>query len=112
MTKIRKNKWKILATASTISSVVLCYLLTKRTLELETNMKDMELVKRVVGGPLIDRLIKNEELRLSRIDSKINMLLTRGFSKGVEKALKIRKEERKNIIETIADFKDVKDALC
>ena len=70
-----------------------------------------ELVRTVVGGPLIDRLIKNEELKLSRIDTKIANLLSKNVDDNIKKVLEIKENDRTNILETIADFKKVKDAL-
>ena len=70
-----------------------------------------ELVRTVVGGPLIDRLIKNEELKLSRIDTKIANLLTKNVDDNIKKVLEVKENDRTNILETIADFKKVKDAL-
>lgn len=70
-----------------------------------------EKVKRVVGGPLIDRLIKNEEIKLSRVENKIEKLLKRNVDNATKKLLEIKEEDKKQIMETIADFKDVKDAL-
>ena len=70
-----------------------------------------ELVRTVVGGPLIDRLIKNEELKLSRIDTKIANLLSKNVDDNIKKVLEVKENDRTNILETIADFKKVKDAL-
>ena len=70
-----------------------------------------ELVRTVVGGPLIDRLIKNEELKLSRIDTKIANLLSKNIDDNIKKVLEVKENDRTNILETIADFKKVKDAL-
>ena len=70
-----------------------------------------ELVRTVVGGPLIDRLIKNEELKLSRIDTKIANLLSKNVDDNIKKVLEVKENDRTNIFETIADFKKVKDAL-
>lgn len=70
-----------------------------------------ELVRTVVGGPLIDRLIKNEELKLSRIDTKIANLLSKNVDDNIKKVLEVKENDRMNIVETIADFKKVKDAL-
>ena len=70
-----------------------------------------ELVRTVVGGPLIDRLIKNEELKLSRIDTKIANLLSKNVDDNIKKVLEVKENDKANIIETIADFKKVKDAL-
>ena len=70
-----------------------------------------ELVRTVVGGPLIDRLIKNEELKLSRIDTKIANLLSKNVDDNIKKVLEVKENDRTNILETIADFKKVKDVL-
>ena len=70
-----------------------------------------ELVRTVVGGPLIDRLIKNEEIKLSRIDTKIANLLSKNVDDNIKKVLEVKENDKANIIETIADFKKVKDAL-
>ena len=70
-----------------------------------------ELVRTVVGGPLIDRLIKNEELKLSRIDTKIANLLSKNIDDNIKKVLEVKENDKTNILETIADFKKVKDAL-
>ena len=70
-----------------------------------------ELVRTVVGGPLIDRLIKNEELKLSRIDTKIANLSLKNVDDNIKKVLEVKENDRTNILETIADFKKVKDAL-
>ena len=70
-----------------------------------------ELVRTGVGGPLIDRLIKNEELKLSRIDTKIANLLSKNVDDNIKKVLEVKENDRTNILETIADFKKVKDAL-
>ena len=70
-----------------------------------------ELVRTVVGGPLIDRLIKNEEIKLSKIDTKIANLLSKNVDNNIKKVLEVKENDRTNILETIADFKKVKDAL-
>ena len=70
-----------------------------------------ELVRTVVGGPLIDRLIKNEELKLSRIDTKIANLLSKNVDDNIKKVIEVKENDRTNILETIEDFKKVKDAL-
>ena len=70
-----------------------------------------ELVRTVVGGPMIDRLIKNEEIKLSKIDTKIANLLSKNVDNNIKKVLEVKENDRNNIIETIADFKKVKDAL-
>ena len=121
----------VLSTAGIVGSVglgVFCYQLSKENKALKIdkelykdayeNLADKltkiaetgEKVKRVVGGPLIDRLIKNEEIKLSRIDNKITHLLEKGMDEAKKKVLEL-KEERQQILETIAEFKDVKDSL-
>ena len=121
----------VLSTAGIVGSVglgVFCYQLSKENKALKIdkelykdayeNLADKltkiaetgEKVKRIVGGPLIDRLIKNEEIKLSRIDNKITHLLEKGMDEAKKKVLEL-KEERQQILETIADFKDVKDSL-
>lgn len=67
--------------------------------------------KRVVGGPLINRLIKNEEKTLSRLDNKIIKISKNGLDENVKLVLKDLQEKRQNVIETIADFVLVRDAL-
>ena len=122
----------ILSTAGIVGSIglgVFCYQLSKENKALKIdkelykdayeNLADKltkmaetaEKVKRVVGGPLIDRLIKNEEIKLSRIDNKITHLLEKGMDEAKKKVLELKEEERQQILETIADFKDVKDSL-
>ena len=70
-----------------------------------------ELVRTVVGGPLIDRLIKNEDIKLSRVETKIANLLSKNVDDNIKKVLEVKENDRVNILETIADFKKVKDAL-
>ena len=122
----------VLSTTGIVGSIglgVFCYQLSKENKALKIdkelykdayeNLADKltkmaetaEKVKRVVGGPLIDRLIKNEEIKLSRIDNKITHLLEKGMDEAKKKVLEIKEEERQQILETIADFKDVKDSL-
>ena len=81
------------------------------SLKFKEQEETSELVRTVVGGPLIDRLIKNEELKLSRIDTKIANLLTKNVDDNIKKVLEVKENDRTNILETIADFKKVKDAL-
>lgn len=109
--KVKENKWKILTGICLTSTVVLG---TMYGMEIKKNKQANDtanLVKRVVGGPLIDRLIKNEELKLSRTDNKISNLINKGMDEKTKKVLEIHQERRNQILETIADFKDVKDAL-
>lgn len=109
--KVKENKWKILTGIGITTSAILG---TMYGLELYKNKQSddtAELVKRVVGGPLIDRLIKNEELKLSRTSNKIDNILSNEMTKATEKLLEDLNDKKQNIIETIADFVLVRDAL-
>ena len=81
------------------------------SLKFKKQEETAELVRTVVGGPMIDRLIKNEEIKLSKIDTKIANLLSKNVDNNIKKVLEVKENDRNNIIETIADFKKVKDAL-
>lgn len=81
------------------------------SLKFKEQEETAELVRTVVGGPMIDRLIKNEEIKLSKIDTKIANLLSKNVDDNIKKVLEVKENDRNNIIETIADFKKVKDAL-
>ena len=70
-----------------------------------------ELVRTVVGGPLIDRLIKNEEKIVTRFLNNKDKILNNGLDELSKKALEDLDDRIQNSIETIADFKKVKDAL-
>ena len=70
-----------------------------------------ELVKRVVGGPLIDRLIKNEELKLSRTSNKIANLLSNNVTEATKVVVEELEAKKQNIVETISDFVEVRDSL-
>ena len=122
----------VLSTAGIIGSVgfgVFCYQLSKENKALKIdkelykdayeNLADKltkiaetgEKVKRVVGGPLIDRLIKNEELKLSRTNNKIANLLSKGSDTATKVVLRETEARKQEIIETMADFIEVKEAL-
>ena len=81
------------------------------SLKFKEKEETAELIRTVVGGPMIDRLIKNEEIKLSKIDTKIANLLSKNVDDNIKKVLEVKENDRNNIIETIADFKKVKDAL-
>ena len=130
--KDKELRLKILAAGTTVCSVslgVICYLAVKyaynsrierdvyREAYEEINCKlaekndTAELVKRVVGGPLIDKLIKNEELKLSRTENSISNLLRGGLDELKKITLKEKEGKKQNILETIADYISVKEAL-
>ena len=122
----------VLSTVGIVGSVglgVFCYQLSKENKALKIdkelykdayeNLADKltkiaetgEKVKRVVGGPLIDRLIKNEELKLSRTNNKIANLLSKGSDTATKVVLRETEARKQEIIETMADFIEVKEAL-
>ena len=122
----------VLSTAGIVGSVglgVLCYQLSKENKALKIdkelykdayeNLSDKltkiaetgEKVKRVVGGPLIDRLIKNEEKKLSRINNKIANLLSNNITEATKVVAEELEAEKQGVIETIADFVEVRDTL-
>ena len=122
----------VLSTAGIVGSVglgVLCYQLSKENKALKidkelykdayVNLADKltkiaetgEKVKRVVGGPLIDRLIKNEEKKLSRINNKIANLLSNNITEATKVVAEELEAEKQGVIETIADFVEVRDTL-
>lgn len=122
----------ILSTAGVVGSVglgVFCYQLSKenKALKIDKELyKDAyenlankltkiaetgELVKRVVGGPLIDRLIKNEELKLSRTSNKIANLLSNNVTEATKVVVEELEAKKQNIVETISDFVEVRDSL-
>ena len=115
----------ILSTAGVVGSVglgVFCYQLSKenKALKIDKELyKDAlakiaetgELVKRVVGGPLIDRLIKNEELKLSKTENKIAKLLSNNVTEATKVVVEEMEAKKQNIVETIADFVEVRNTL-
>ena len=82
--------------------------LVKKTAE---QNETIELVKNVVGGTLINRLITNEEKVLSRLFNKKDRLVEQGLDKIAEKALEDLNDRIQNSLETITDYKSVKDVL-
>ena len=122
----------VLSTAGIVGSIglgVFCYQLSKENKALKIdkelykdayeNLADKltkiaetgEKVKRVVGGPLIDRLIKNEEKKLSRINNKITNLLSNNITEATKVVAEELEAEKQGVIETIADFVEVRDTL-
>lgn len=110
-TKVKENKWKILTGISITTSAVLGIMYGLELYKNKQSDNTAELVKRVVGGPLINRLIKNEEKTLSRLDNKIIIISKNGLDENAKLVLKDLQEKRQNVIETIADFVLVRDAL-
>lgn len=113
--RVKENKWEILAGVGFATSAVLGIMYGNELMKNKQIDNTAELVKRVVGGPLIERLIKNEELKLSRTTNKIDNILSKEMTiemtKSTEKLLEDLNYRKQNIIETIADFVSVRDAL-
>lgn len=109
--KVKENKWEILTGVGFTTSAVLGIMYGNELMKNKQIDNTAELVKRVVGGPLIERLIKNEEKTLSRLDNKIIKISKNVLDKNAELVLKDIQDKRQNVIETIADFVSVKDAL-
>ena len=137
--KEKNIKTKVIAIGGVIGTVVLgglCYKLYRDNcglkldviaLKNEMTNKDNELVfchnhiekvndimthiKQSVGEVALVRLIKNEELVLSRTDNKIAKLKKVGVDEAKKAVLQELEERRQNSIETIADFVKAKDLL-
>ena len=68
-------------------------------------------IKQSVGEIALVRLIKNEELVLSRTDNKIARIKNKALDETSKIVLQELEERRQNSIETIADFVKAKDLL-
>lgn len=137
--KEKNIKTKVIAIGGVIGTVVLgglCYKLYRdnRNLKLgvialqnEMTNKDNEIdfyynfiekaddimahIKRSVGDIALVRLIKNEELVLSRTDNKIARIKNKALDETSKLVLQELEEKRQNSIDTIADFVKAKDML-
>ena len=137
--KEKNIKTKVMAIGGVIGTVVLggvCYKLYRDNCGLKLGMvalenemanKDNELdfchnyiekandimahIKQSVGEIALVRLIKNEELVLSRTENKIAKLKEVGVDEAKKLVLQELEERRQNSIETIADFVKAKDLL-
>ena len=137
--KEKNIKTKVIAIGGVIGTVVLggvCYKLYRDNCSLKLGMialenemtnKDNELdfchnymekasnimahIKQSVGEIALVRLIKNEELVLSRTENKIAKLKEVGVDEAKKLVLQELEEKRQNSIETIADFVKAKNML-
>ena len=137
--KEKNIKTKVMAIGGVIGTVVLggvCYKLYRDNCSLKLGMialenemtnKDNELdfchnymekasnimahIKQSVGEIALVRLIKNEELVLSRTENKIAKLKEVGVDEAKKLVLQELEEKRQNSIETIADFVKAKNML-
>lgn len=104
-------KWKVIATISLAGTATLGVLYYMQSKDVKQAKEDAELVRRVVGGPLIERLINNEERNRTRTDNKINNLQATELTEATKVVLEELKTKRKHQSETIADFVMVREVL-
>ena len=104
-------KWKVITTISLAGTVTLGALYYMQTKDIKQAKEDADLVRRVVGGPLIDTLIRNEELKLSRTNNKEKDILTNNMTEATKVVLEEVRSKKQNIIQTIADYVAVRDVL-
>lgn len=104
-------KWKVITTISLAGTVTLGVLYYIQSKDVKQAKEDAELVRRVVGGPLIERLINNEERNRTRTDNKIKNLQATELTAATRAVLEELKTKRKHQSETIADFVMVREVL-
>lgn len=104
-------KWKVITTISLAGTATLGVLYYMQSKDVKQAKEDAELVRRVVGGPLIERLINNEERNRTRTDNKIKNLQATELTEATKVVLEELKTKRKHQSETIADFVMVREVL-
>lgn len=104
-------KWKVITTLSVAGTATLGALYYIQTKDIKRAKEDAELVRRVVGGPLINTLIKNEELKLSRVNNQIKDILNNNMTNSTQTVLAEKESHKEHILNTIADFVKVRDVL-
>ena len=104
-------KWKVITALSIAGTATLGALYYMQSKDTKQAKEDAELVRRVVGGPLINTLIKNEELKLSRVNNQIKDILNNNMTNGTQTVLAEKESYKEHIINTIADFVKVRDVL-
>jgi hypothetical protein len=104
-------KWKVVTTISLTGTATLGVLYYMQSKDVKQAKEDAELVRRVVGGPLIERLINNEERNRTRTDNKIKNLQATELTEATKVVLEELKTKRKHQSETIADFVMVREVL-
>ena len=104
-------KWKVITALSVAGTATLGALYYMQSKDIKQAKEDAELVRRVVGGPLINTLIKNEELKLSRVNNQIKDILNNNMTNGTQTVLAEKESHKEHIINTIADFVKVRDVL-
>lgn len=102
-------KWKVITTLSIATLGVLYYMQSK---DIKQAKEDIELVRQVVGGPLINTLIKNEEIKRTKTDNKIrNIEANEIMTDAVKTVVDELKAKRDGHNETIASYVKVRDML-
>ena len=109
--KSKDIKWKVITTLSIAGTATLGVLHYMQSKDVQQAKEDAELVRRVVGGPLIDTLIRNEELKLSRTNNKERDILASNMTEATKVVLEEVRSKKQNIIQTIADYVAVRDVL-
>ena len=109
--KSKDLKWKVVTAVSLAGTATLAVLYYMQSKDIEQAKEDIDLVRRVVGGPLIERLINNEERNRTRTDNKINNLQATELTEAAKVVLEELKTKRKHQSETIADFVMVREVL-
>lgn len=104
-------KWKVITTISLAGTATLGVLYYMQSKDVKQAKEDAELVRRVVGGPLIERLINNEERNRTRTDNKIKNIQATELTEATKVVLEELKTKRKHQSETIADFVMVREVL-
>lgn len=109
--KSKDIKWKVITTLSLAGTATLGVLYYMQSKDVKQAKEDADLVRRVVGGPLIDTLIRNEELKLSRTNNKERDILASNMTEATKVVLEEVRSKKQNIIQTIADYVAVRDVL-
>lgn len=109
--KSKDIKWKVITTLSIAGTATLGVLYYMQSKDVKQAKEDADLVRRVVGGPLIDRLINNEERNRTRTDNKIKNIEANELTEATKVVLKELKTKRAHQSETIADFVKVREVL-
>ena len=103
--------WKVVTAVSLAGTETLAVLYYMQSKDIEQAKEDIDLVRRVVGGPLIERLINNEERNRTRTDNKIKNLQATELTEAAKVVLEELKTKRKHQSETITDFVMVREVL-
>ena len=110
--KRKDIKWKVVTTLSIAGTATLGVLYCIQSKDIKQAKEDIELVRQVVGGPLINTLIKNEEIKRTKTDNKIrNIEANEIITDAVKTVVDELKAKRDGHNETIASYVKVRDML-